>query len=94
MYAQVYGYVDNCWGAGTNNWFVDNDCFANSDTGGFGSDCSPKTPMQIHDNRFYNRNGTSGTKLCNASNTLGQVPTDDVIIAKGMAKCTLGLATR
>ncbi len=88
----VYGYVGNCWGTGSQDWFVNNDCFANSDSGGFRSDCNPGD-MQIWGNRFYNREGESSTKLCNASNTLAKLPDDDAIIAAGMAKCTLGLAS-
>ena len=83
---QVYGYVSNCLGKGDSNWFVDNECFANSDSGGFASDCNDPSNMQIYGNHFYNRNGNSTTKLCNASNTLQQVPSDDDIIKAGLAK--------
>jgi hypothetical protein len=83
----VYGYVSNCWGAGTKNWFVGNDCIANSDHGGFNSDCKVPMEMQLFGNRFYNRDGNSFSKLCNASNTLQKVPSNDEVIAMGLAKC-------
>jgi hypothetical protein len=41
-FRNVYGYVDNCWGYGQNNWFVNNTCVANAANGGFRSDCEKK----------------------------------------------------
>ena len=35
----VYAWTNDCWGSGNSDQFVSNTCIANSDTGGFKSDC-------------------------------------------------------
>jgi len=82
-YRNVYGYVSNCWGGGNNNWFVNNTCVANSDDGGFRSDCNHNTGMQIFGNSIYNRDGKLNQKLCDASNKVHKAPSDDVVIQMG-----------
>ena len=77
-YENVYAYVSDCWGpagkmwlkTGANNTFRDNACIANSDEGGFASDCAGATPVNltITRNRVFNRCGTLKVKLCDASN--------------------------
>ena len=42
-FRNVYGYVDNCWGHGDKNWFVNNTCVTNNPTGGYSSDCAKGT---------------------------------------------------
>ena len=35
----MYAWTNDCWGSGNSDQFVSNTCIANSDTGGFKSDC-------------------------------------------------------
>ena len=93
-YENVYAYVSDCWGpagkmwlkTGANNTFRDNACIANSDEGGFASDCAGATPVNltITRNRVFNRRGTLKVKLCDASNTVKSLPEDSEVIAMGL----------
>lgn len=85
-FSNVYAYVSNCYGKGNNDWFVDNQCIANSGTGGFGSDCSLDFGMQVYGNTVYNSDGSLGTKICNTTNTVAKWPSDKDLIAMGKAK--------
>lgn len=93
-YRNVYGYVSDCWGpsgtwlkTGDDNVFADNWCIANSDDGGFASDCHKPEGFNVSGNKVYNRDGhfASGFKLCDTSNTVALVPPDGVVVAMGMA---------
>ena len=93
-YRNVYGYVSDCWGpsstwlhTGEGNVFASNWCVANSDDGGFASDCHKPKGFNVSDNKVYNRDGhfASGFKLCDASNTVAAAPRDGVVVAMGMA---------
>jgi hypothetical protein len=82
-FRNVYGYVDNCWGFGDKNWFVNNTCVANSPDGGFRSDCEKKD-MENSGNTIYNAKGIlKGTKICDPTNKVEVTPSDDDIIALG-----------
>ena len=82
-FRNVYGYVDNCWGFGDKNWFVNNTCVANSPNGGFRSYCQKKD-MQNSGNTIYNAEGQlAHTKICDPSNKVMKTPSDDAIIALG-----------
>jgi hypothetical protein len=84
----VYGYVDNCWGYGQNNWFVNNTCVANAPNGGFRSDCGKKD-MHMSGNQIYNSDGQlKNTKICDPNTKVDKTPSDDAIIALG--KKTIG----
>ena len=39
----------------------------------------------VQDNRVYNRAGKLNAKLCDTSNTVAKVPSDDDVVAMGMA---------
>jgi len=86
-FRNVYGYVENCWGAGINNWFVNNTCVSSISDGGFRSDCDGKDKkdnMEIVGNKVYNMNGDlKNTKICDTSNTIAKAPSDDDIIEMG-----------
>jgi hypothetical protein len=82
-FRNVYGYVDNCWGYGQNNWFVNNTCVANAPSGGFRSDCDKKD-MHMSGNQIYNADGQlKNTKICDPNTKVGKAPSDDAIIALG-----------
>jgi len=92
-YGNVYAFVSNCWGpsggmwllTGMRNVFRDNHCIANSDAGGFDSDCVKPTNLTVTGNTVYNRKGSlDGTKLCDPTNVVKLVPSDDAVIALGM----------
>ena len=60
----VYGYVSNCWGPAGQTWltgiynqFVGNDCIANSDTGGFSSDCNKFSSLVVKVHARRRRHG-------------------------------------
>jgi hypothetical protein len=67
----VYAWVGNCWGSGNSDRFIENTCIANSDTGGFASDCRKGPLMVVNGTRIYNKEGTIGsTKLCDKTNVV------------------------
>lgn len=81
----VYVFVDNCWGSGNSDQFVNNTCIANSQMGGFASDCKKGPLMTVSGNTIYNGAGTlNGTKICDVTNrVLGKWPTPDQIVKMG-----------
>ena len=65
------------------NWFVNNTCVANSDSGGFRSDCK-KGDMEISGNAIYNRKGALGKgTICDKSNTVAVTPSNADVIEMG-----------
>ena len=91
----VYAYVSNCWGpsghahshelTGVRNAFRDNKCIANSDTGGFASDCVKPANLTVSGNIIYNREGRlANIRLCDATNVVKRVPSDEDVIAMGL----------
>ena len=81
----VYVWVNNCWGSGNSDIFVNNSCIANSESGGFKSDCQKGPLMTVSGNAIFNKNGTLGdTKICDASNHVaGKWPTAAEVVAMG-----------
>ena len=79
--------MSNCWIAGNSNRFVNNTCIANSNTGGFTSDCPGKGPaplMTVAANRIYNQAGKLDAKLCDPSNVVvGGWPGVDEVLRMG-----------
>jgi hypothetical protein len=85
-YRNVYAFVNNCWGNGNSDHFVNNTCIANSAQGGFSSDCKKGQLMEVSGNAIYNQDGALPTQLCDASNHMaGAWPTADQIVAMGRA---------
>ena len=80
----LYAWVGSCWGGGDGNsdHYLNNTCVANSDTGGFGSDCVLGPLMVVSGNEVYNANGTLGnTKICDKTNVVkGKWPNAESII--------------
>eukprot|EP00937_MAST-01D_sp_MAST-1D-sp2_P004825 g4825.t1 len=82
----LYGFVNNCWGGGNSNEFINNTCVANSASGGFGSDCKKAPLMTVSGNKVSNSDGKWTIKVCDKSNTVAKWPSPDAVIAqaKGM----------
>ena len=59
----VYAWVSNCWGKGNSNRYIGNTCIANSDKGGFGSDCGKAPLMIVNATQIYNKNGALEAKI-------------------------------
>ena len=90
----LYGYVSNCWGGGNSNQFINNTCIANSDSGGFQSDCKKSPLMTISGNKIYNKKGkiAGSDKFCDKTNiVVGPNPSAADIIE--MAKKVLDVTT-
>jgi hypothetical protein len=92
--SNVYVWVNDCWGSGNNDQFVNNTCIANSDSGGFKSDCKKGPLMTVSGNSIYNREGSLGdTKLCDTSNHVaGKWPSAKEVTEMG--KRVLGMTSR
>lgn len=87
----VYAFTNNCWGGGNSDQFVNNTCVANSDTGGFRSDCSKSPLMTISGNHIYNREGKLDEKMCDTSNKLaGPWPSAQQIVEMGKQVLAVG----
>ena len=81
----MYVWVNNCWGHGNADQFVNNTCIANSHNGGFGSDCDKGPMMVVHGNAVYNEAGNLGNMtLCDQSNHVaGTWPSADAVVQMG-----------
>jgi len=88
----VYAWVNNCWGSGNSDRFINNTCIANSDRGGFSSDCTKGPLMTVSGNAIYNQEGSPGSvRFCDRSNRVAGVwPSAAGVVQMG--KRVLGLA--
>ena len=67
----VYAWVNNCWGSGNSDRFINNTCVSNTRNGGFASDCHKGPLMIVSGNQIYNQDGSLGsTSICDASNVM------------------------
>jgi len=86
-FRNLYTWVSNCWGGGNSDHFVNNTCIANSNTGGFASDCKQSPLMEVSGNKIYNQAGSLSAKICDASNVVaGKWPSPDEVVAMIKAK--------
>ena len=82
----VYAWVNDCWGGGNSDQFVNNSCVANSATGGFRSDCNKQALMKVSGNAVYNQQGVLTVSLCDKSNRIaGKWPSAQEIVKMGRA---------
>ena len=80
-----YAFVNDCWGGGNSDRFVNNTCIANSVDGGFRSDCKMAPLMVVSGNTIYNEDGVlKGVALCDKTNKIGgKWPTAKEVINMG-----------
>jgi len=91
-YDNVYGYVSDCWGpaghmwllTGMRNVFRNNLCVSSTDDAGFRSDCVKPLNASITGNTIYNRQGKLSVQICDTTNVVKKLPSDDDIISMGM----------
>ena len=77
-------------GGGNSDWFVNNTCVANSDTGGFRSDCDKAHGgdawplMEVSGNTIYTKAGSWTAKVCDKTNVLaGKWPDPAAVVEMG-----------
>jgi len=79
----IYPWVSDCWGDGNMDRFIGNTCIANSDDGGFATDCRGLAPyMNVSGNTIYTATGNLSSKLCDPSNVVAGAWPDADTVAK------------